>query len=778
MATALFILLYVQDERSYDKYNDKYQRIYRLESDFTINNEHKKYAVVPIPLGPALKNEFPEIEQFVRIDLIGNLLFKYNDREFYEENFYLADSSVFDVFSYSFVYGNPRSSLTEPNSIVITRSIGDKYFRDENPLGKILTSGEGTAYKVTGVIEDLPGNSHLKFDALISAYTKAPELPGDDYSTMKPSRFWRIGAFTYILLKKNTTIDGVLDKFPAFYDKYMKELGDKYNLSFALMATPLADTHFRQGLSGERPTGNKAYILIFSAVAIFILLLASINYMNMATARSSNRAREIGMRKVLGAYKSQLRWQFLSESVVLAMVSMLIAVLIVFSLLPEFNNLTDKTISVNFLHQPVLLIEIIFIGLIVGVLSGSYPAFYLAAFRPVFVLKGAKSKTGKKSGLLRRVLVIFQFFIAIFMIAGALVVSGQMRFLKNKDLGFNKNDLVVLEIQDSSFRERIQSFKDELLSNPDILDVTNSTGIPGRINWIQMMRIEQENKMEERAILLAQTDYDYAKTLGLEFVKGRDFDKNMGTDALESVIINETAADEFGWSRDPIGKKIHFGFRADGTGGRNLKVIGVVKDFNFKSLHNAIEPVIFFISEYHEYFLTCRVKEGHEKDAIDFMEQKWNEFGTNRPFSYRYLTDMLDEVYKSDEQIGVIIRITTILALLIALLGLLGLSSFIATQKTKEIGLRKILGAGIGNILLLMYRDFAYLILIAFIIAVPAAWWQLDTWLEENFVYHIPLQWSVFLFTGLIAFIIGLGTISFHIIRVASKNPVEAIKYE
>lgn len=777
MAASIFILLYVQDELAYDKHHLNYERIFRLESDITVNNNHQKFAVVPIPFAPALKNEFPEIKQITRIDIIGTLLMRYNDHQYYEENFLLADSTVFEVFTHEFLLGDPATSLTEPNSIVITENIWQKYFDGHNPIGEILISGNGDQFKVTAVIKDLPHNSHLKFDGLISASSTSTELNTEDFKTTKASRFWKIGAFTYVLLKENTKISDIHEKFYLFYEKYMKELGDQYNLNFELMSTPLAETHFRGGLDGDMPTGNKSYVYIFLAVAFFILMIAVINYMNMATARSSNRAKEIGMRKVLGAFRRQIIQQFISESLLLAIIAMCTSLLLIFFLLPEFNAIAGKKLSLTLLGDTYAMMAILILTLFVGFISGSYPAFYLSSFLPVSVLKGSGG-AGKKGGSFRKVLVVFQFFIAIFMIIGSIVVSRQLAFLKNKDMGFDKENLLFLEIQDEEFRKKIPTFKDELLANPAIVSASNTSGIPGRINWIQTMQVENENEMVEQALLLAMVDYDYVETMDLEIIEGRNFDKNMGTDALEAVIINETAAYELGWIQDPIGKKIHFGYGRDGTGGRMLKVVGVVKDFNFKSLHNKVESVIFLINEVPEYFLLCRINEDKRTEAIDFLEQKWMEFSPKYPFTSMFIEQSFDELYSSDKNVGTLISITTFLTIFIALLGLLGLSSFIAEQKNKEIGIRKIHGASIGNILFLLYKDFAVLILIAFVLAVPLAWWRLQIWLETGFVYYRPLDWSAFIIAGVLAFIIGLATISFYIIRAASGNPIDAIKCE
>jgi putative ABC transport system permease protein len=778
IASAIFILMYVQDELSYDKYNLKHDRIYRIESDFTISNKHDRFAIVPVPMGPALKIEFPEVESFVRIFSAGNSLFKTEDKEYYENDFYFSDSTIFDIFSYEFVMGEPKTSLTEPNTMVLTEKIAQKYFGNENPLGKIITSGSDRKYKVTGVIKNPPGNSHLKFDALISGMSLVAEHGADDFNSLEPMRFWNIGVYTYLLLKENSSMQNIRDKFGLFYEKYMKPIGDQINASFSLMSTPLIETHFKKGLDADLPAGNRAYIFIFSAVALFILLLAAINYMNMATARSVNRAKEVGVRKVLGAHRQLLIRQFISESLTLAIVALLIAILIVTLLTPEFNTLTGKELTFNLVQNPMIMIEILIITIVTGLISGSYPAFYLSSFLPVMVLKGTVTRTGRKSGTLRRILVVLQFFIAIFMIIGTLIISSQIHYLKNKDLGFNKENLVVMEIQDSVFRSKIGTFKKELLNNPDITAVTNSTGVPGDINWIQVMRVEKEDKMTDHALILAQTDYDYAQTMGLELVQGRNFDLNMGTDATEAVLINETGVKELGWTDNPIGKKIHYGFELDGSGGRMLKVIGVVKDFHFRSLHNKIEPVILFINDNPGWMLTCRINPDKRKETLAFIEAKWNEYEKKRPFNYHFLNENLDDMYKAEEKISSIIQISTILTIFIALLGLLGLSSYITEQRTKEIGIRKIVGASVISVLQLLYREFALLIAIAFIVAVPVAWWRLGIWLDQSFIYHQPITWTTFLIAGITAFVIGMGTISFYIVRVASGNPVNAIKYE
>jgi putative ABC transport system permease protein len=397
---------------------------------------------------------------------------------------------------------------------------------------------------------------------------------------------------------------------------------------------------------------------------------------------------------------------------------------------------------------------------------------------PMTVLRGTLSKAGKKSGFLRKLLVVVQFFIAIIMIIGTIVVSSQLRFLRNTDLGFKKENLVVMELQDSTFRTKALAFKNELLQNQAIEHVSNCTGVPGQINWIQVLRVEREDEMKEMALILAQTDYDYIKTMGMEIVQGRDFDKNMGTDDSAAVLINETGVKTLGWDDNPIGKKIEYGFDLEGNPGRTMKVIGVVKDFHFRSLHNKIEPCIFFINPEPRYLIAAQLKEGMEKEALSFIEEKWNSFAAGRPFDFKYVSQILEEQYTGEHKIGIIFNIATIITIFIALLGLLGLSSFVAEQRTKEIGIRKILGASVPNILKLLYREFVVLILVAFICAVPVAWWRLDIWLNDSFIYHTSLNWVYFLFAGIVAFVVGMATISFYIIRAATSNPVDAVKWE
>ncbi|MCK5839354.1 MAG: FtsX-like permease family protein, partial [Bacteroidales bacterium] len=667
-----------------------------------------------------------------------------------------------------------------PFTIVITEKIAKKYFGDSNPMGEMMNTGSGNSYKVTAVIENMPLNSHLSYDALISSATTAHEAGVEEFNSMEPVRFWNIGVYTYILLHEKSSMQSIYDKFPAFYEKYMKEIGDTFNASFNLLSTPLCDTHFSSELGADRPSGNMSYVNIFMAIALFIILIAAINYMNMATARSARRAREVGMRKVVGANRSQLIRQFLSESILMSFLAMVIAVILVYVLLPDFNTLSGKSLSFGLLSQPETLIVLCGIAIIVGILSGSYPAFYLSSFQPVYAIKGSTARGSGRStkGKLRRSLVVIQFFIAIVLIIATIVVKSQLDYMKNKDLGFRKENVVVLELQDSAFRSKVEPFKDELLKNPNVIGVTNSTGVPGRINWLQVMYVEGEEGMKENALILAQTDYDFIDVMGMEIMQGRNFDKSMGTDKEEAVIINEAGVKELGWVDNPIGKKIHYGFDIDGTGGNMLKVIGVVKDFNFTSLHNRIEPVILFISEVPRFLLSIRIKEENRRATLDFIEEKWNDIGAKRPFYYVFLDQSLDEMYQAEEKLGVIFRIATILTIFIALLGLLGLSSFIVEQRTKEIGIRKILGASTGHVVWLLFKEFITLIILAFILAVPFSWWRLDIWINDTFIYHDTIKWASFAIAGTLALAIGVITISFHVIRVASANPVNSIKYE
>ena len=778
LAAFIFIFLYVKNEISYDRYHEKADRIFRVESDFTISGKHDKFAIVPIPMGPALKLEFPEIEEICRFSDGGNSLFKYGDKEFYEDGFYFVDSTIFDIFTHKVLVGDYKTCLVEPYSVVITETIAKKFFGNDNPMGEILESGEGRKYKVTAIMEDVPKNSHLSFDALLSGTTIAAIRGADDFNSMEPGRFWNIGVFTFILMNPNADIQNIHQKFSGFYDKYMKPVGDSFNASFDLMSTPLTNTHFSGNISSDLPKGNMAYIYIFSTVALFILLIAAINYMNMATARSAKRSREVGIRKVAGAVKKQLIGQFLSESLLMAIIGLIIAILLVFILLPDFNNLAGKSLDFDIFRKPELLGIVLGVTIFIGLISGSYPAFYLSSFLPVTVLKGSGGDKGRKGGLLRKVLVVLQFAIAIVMIMGTLIVFNQLNFLKNKDMGFHKDNMIILELQDSAFRSKVEPFIKELINNTNIISATNSTGIPGDNRWIQVVKMEKDTAMVDNAMLLALVDYDYLDTYGIELVKGRDFDREMGTDAEEAVIVNETTVKQYNWTDSPIGKKIHWGFELDGSGGRILKVIGVVKDYHFNSLHNKVEPIMLFMADFNKYYVSVRINPKNFGSTMQYIEEKWNEFGAKRPFNYRKLEDTWGEMYEAEQKLGIIFTISTILTIFIALLGLLGLSSFVAEQKTKEIGIRKVMGATLGNVLMLLYKEFVLLILIAFVIAIPIAYWQLDSWLQSSFVYHISISLVTIVLSGVLAIIISIATISYHTLKVGMGNPVDAIKYE
>lgn len=773
LTAAWLILFFVRDELSFDRYIPEHDRIYRLESAVTVNNNVDRYATFPVPLGPALAKEIPEIQHMTRLHSANEMLLRYEEKRFFEEGIYFADSTLFKVFSLPFVQGNPDQCLVETNSIVLTESMAERYFGDENPMGKVLQDNENNSFRVTGILRDLPGNTHLTYDALISMSTY-PEV----YSITKPSRYWRVILYTYILLHDDASVETVEDKFLDFYKREMEPLGKKFSVRFDLMTTPLTETHFRQDLIAEQPSGNRSYLLIFSATAFFILLIAAINYMNMATARSSNRAKEVGIRKVLGADRGQLIRQFLTESTILSLMAFLVALFAVWILMGPMNNFTGKEIQFHPEENAPVFFVIFLVAILTGLLSGTYPAFYLSRFQPSSVLKGRWSKSGGGSRNLRRILVGIQFFIAVFMVIASLVVTGQMNYLQEKDLGFAPENLVLLQLGNEMQGSSVETFKQELKQHSGISSVSNSSAVPGLIRWIRSVKIDQEEGMTDRSVLYMEADYDFCETFGIELVMGRSFSREMGTDSLEAVLINQTAAYEFGWMPNPLGKRIHYGFRQDGSGGRMLKVIGVVRDFNFTSLHNTIEPILIFIQESPGDLLTLRIEEEASGDPLTYLEQKWNAFNTKSPFRFEWMTDRLNNVYENDEQTGTVIRAGTLFIIILALFGLLGLSSFAAEQKIKEVGIRKIHGATLGDVLMRLYKEFLILFFIAFVVAIPVSWWRLNLWLESEFVYFREITWFTYVYAGAVSILVGLAAISYFIVRAARGNPVDAIKYE
>ncbi|MDY0102112.1 MAG: ABC transporter permease [Lentimicrobium sp.] len=776
ITATIFILLYINDELSYDKHFPLAERIYRVEGDFTINNKHDRFAVSSMAMGPALQLEMPEVEMYCRFNGNDNLILRYNNKEFIEKHSYFADSSAPIMFSLHFIEGTPEKALKEPFTLIISKTLAQKYFGSEPGFGKTILTGNGRSYKVTGVFDDLPENTHMKFDLLLSMESLATIAGAERFRSLEPIRFWNVNSYTYILLRENTDISQVMEKFPAFYNKYMKEIGDQLNASFALMTTRLDHIHLTSKLAADLPVGNKAYIYVFGVVAIFILLLAAINYMNLATARASGRAKEIGLRKVVGATRAQVAWQFLSESLMYAIISFLISLGILQLMLPLFSEISGKLLSFSFPENLAILVGMFGIAMLTGLLAGVYPSVFLSSFQPVVVLKG-KLRIGNKGAWLRKGLITFQLFISVVMITGTLVIYNQLAYMRTADVGFDKENLLVMEIQDTTFRRKTEIFKHELLQNPNILNASMSVGILGGNHNIQVMRVEKENKMQEYALNNIPCDYDFVDLLKLKLVQGRNFSRDMGSDELEAVIINETAVKALGWENEAIGKKIHYNFELDGSGGRMMKVIGVVKDFNFTSLHNKIEPMVLFITDFPANQLTIRLKPGAGETTLNFIREKWVTFGANRPFDYYFLDKDYENKYAAEANLGKVFAIFAALSILIALLGLIGLSSFTAMQRTKEIGVRKVLGASVNTIMSMLYKESFLLVFIAFIVAVPNSWYFLNRWLE-NFAFHISLRWITFCIAGLISLVVTLLSVSYFSIRAATSNPVKAIKYE
>lgn len=788
IACAILIMLYVRDELTFDRHSDNYIRTYRLESDFNISGKATKAGLVPVPMAPTLKDEYPEIEEYVRFAGFGieDILFEYNDLKFFEDNIYFTDSTIFRVFRHEFIYGAPDGALNDPNTIVITESFASKYFGDENPMGKELRTSNFGNFRVTGVIRDVPANSHLKFDCLLSMATIVELIGVDNFNSRSAPSFWNISVFAYVLLSPGADINALLDKFPGFYDKYMSSLGNQINASFRLAASRIDKVHYNSSLEFDLPTGNYSYIIIFSLVGLFILLIASLNYMNMATARSVNRAKEVGLRKVIGAGKGSLIRQFLSESMLLVAAALVIAMIITMLSLPYFNFLTDKAIRFGELFQPGTLLLILLIALFVGLISGSYPSFYLSSFSPLEVLK-SNVNPRKGKGLMRKILVIFQFAIAGALITATIVVSGQQRFIRNKDLGLNEKNVMIIPVRDTAFaNNQLKAFRDEMLKNPSIKGVASSLLVPPLMASKVVFQIEKEEGMVELATSFSIVDHEFIGVMGMQVIQGRNFERERTSDLTKAFIVNEEAVKAFGWGDNPLGKRIRFGLNpATGEAQRDGEVIGVVKDFHFSSIHNKIEPFIFVVTENPTTNFYIRISDENISATVDFISKLQLELGNTLPFNYFFFEDKLNEMYISENKLNSLFTIFSVLTIFIACLGLLGLTSYVTEQRSKEIAVRKIMGARAGQVVRLLNRDFLILVLLSNAVSWPVAYYFMQRWLQ-GFAYRMafglsPFEWGTIVpFTVSLAIILVIAfvTISLVSVRAAHTNPVESLSRE
>lgn len=780
LASAFLIFIYIQDELGYDKHFKDHERIIRLESYFEIKGKPDEFAITQLPLGPTLKDEYPEVESFVRYMNAGTTIFEHNEEIYQEDSLMVADSNVFTFFGIDLLYGDPENCLKEPNTMAISETMAKKYFGKTNVIGEQLKDNNDQIYTITAVFRDLPSNTHIHYNGIISAASIAQRIGEERFNDRSAGSFWNVTLFTFIKLSPNSQFQTIVDKFPEFYDKYMKVLGDQIDASFQLKGTPLGQIHYHpKKLQWDAPTGESKYLYILGLVGIFIILIAAINYMNLATARSTRRSREVGMRKVTGASKALLIRQFLSESVIIAFISMIIALVLVFLVLPVFNDLAGKQFTLSQFFQPKILAILLGITIVVGLLAGLYPSFYLSSFNPVKILKGTLSNRPAGAGL-RTVLVVFQFMISAALIIGSLAVSGQLNYMQKRPLGFDKSNLIVLDIPDTTIKKNLEAFKQELEKSPAIIETAAFRGGPGLFNGKQVMRLEGDNsEMEDHALNNYFVDYDYLDLMGIKMDTGRFYSREMGSDTEKAFVVNQAATREYNWGKNALGKRFHFGINLEGPPQRDGEIVGVMKDFNYTSLHNPVEPLVLILTDNNMIFgnLGIRYAEGKETDALNWIKTVREDFNPYYPMDYFFMDEKLNEAYKEESIINKVFRAFTILTLLVAALGLLGLSAFITQQKTKEIGIRKVVGSMPEQIIILFLRKFLVWVLIANIIAFPIAYYFITNWLQD-FYYRIDFNYLLFLWALLISGFVAALTVAYQSWKASRMQPANSLRYE
>ncbi len=771
MACCILILFFVFDELSYDKFHENHDRIYRVTRQWF--NEDGVVSLhlgqVAPPIGPLLENDFPEIVHAVRIIGSGGLLVGRNDNFFLEPRFVFAEEDFFNVFSYEMIAGDPATALRDPMIVVITQEMAQKYFGSENPLGQSITVKSDPIkvdMTVSGVIKTMPHNSHFHAD-ILGSFKTYEAMVGE-----AEMRNWgRNNYNTYLLLEENYDISQLKNQLDPFIDRHMSQgMSERTKL----FLQKLTDIHLYSHLDSEiEANSDITYVYIFSIIAVFVLLIACINFMNLATARSAGRAKEVGLRKVVGAQRSQLIRQFLGESTITAVISLLIAIVMVILILPKFNQFVGRSLSFNLGSNLVLVFLLFLFAISVGILSGIYPALFLSAFKPVRVLKG-KLDIGKKGFSFRTVLVVFQFTISIVLIICVSVVSSQLSYMQTRNLGFEKEHVVVLP-SSPAIVKNLDSFKSRLLLNPSILSISAAKRVPsGRLLDSSGASVLSGETSQPITFRIAQlrVDHDYIPTFKMEMAAGRNFSREIRTDSSQAFILNETAIRKIGWKTPE--EAIDQGF---GYGSRKGQIVGVVKDFHFESLHQEISPIVMLLSSTSLTQISIRINSLNIPQTMAFLQDIWSEMRPEYPFSYYFIDENFDQLYRSEENLSRIFSYFAFLSIFIGCLGLFGLASYTAERRTKEIAVRKVLGASSGSLVLLLSKEFSKWVLLANVLAWPIGYIVMSRWLQD-FAYRSGIGIGVFFLAGGLAWVIAFLTVSYQTIKASLADPVSALKYE
>ena len=776
LAAFVLISLFVRNELSYDRQHENGENLYRVFLSADVMGQSMETTNTPAPMAATLVDEFPEIVDAIRIDDFSPILVQYDDRQFYEAEFFLADSTYFDMFTAPLSAGDAKTVLNRPNTIVITEEIAHKYFGDEDPIGKVLRVDNNIDYEITGIMQPIPNQSHFKPDLLGSFVTSS-----DADSPVWVNNSWS----TYLLLAFGTDPSSLESKFPAIVTKYVgpdieRITGQSYEeavkagLRYEFLLENVKDIYLHSKATDQiGPTGDIQYVYIMSAIGLFVLLIACINFMNLSTARATNRAREVGLRKVMGSDRKRLIYQFLGESFTMAGISMLLAIGLIFLALPVFN----ATAGTSLVASPLLFATLFAVTIVTGLAAGVYPAFVLSGYKPVTVLQGSFSSSSKGSRL-RSTLVVFQFAISISLLIGTGIVMKQLSFIQDRDVGFDKEQVVVLPLESDAGRRGFESFRNEIIQFTGVLDVAGSSGLPGPGHIHQNTAFLGETDRMEDIFLafLVEVSHEYVSTLGLEILHGRDFSREMTSDR-EGFLVNEEVLRELGLEpENAVGSTISQVGGNDDDSNRTAEIIGVFADAHFESIHQSISPLVIGMRDWWRY-IPVRMSANQTVETLAFLEEKWTVLEPEFPFRYYFMDEDYQLYYEQERRLGQIYSYFTGLAIFIACLGLFGLASFITVQRSKEIGVRKVLGASVTSVVFLLSRQFTRLVLLSCVVAFPIAYFAMRSWLQE-FAYSTTIGWEIFVIAGVMSLAIAWLTVGFQSVRAAIADPVKALHHE